>query len=191
MSHPINAFDDELLSAYIDGALPGSEQARIAALVQRDAEAARALTRLQYTRQILAAAPRVPVPRAFTLSEAMVSPVRRQPAGLFAWLKPAYVRGAAIAVAVCLLILLAGDIGTRAHLLPSLQPGITQVEQGGLAADQGDPTGVIAKAPTTDPDAAAPGFLGLQTQVLLMIEVGLVLLLMALMVAGWQMKRIG
>ncbi len=36
MSEPINAFNDELISAYIDGALSADEQPRVAALLQRE-----------------------------------------------------------------------------------------------------------------------------------------------------------
>ena len=191
MSEPINPFNDELISAYIDGALSADEQPRVAALLQRDSSAAGALAELQYTRRVLAAVPPMAVPRAFTLTEAMVGQTKRQPAGWLAWFKPAYLRGAAALVAVCLLIVLVGDVGTRSHLFPTAQPMVTHVEQGGLTPDQGDPTGVVAKAPTTDPDAAASSFLGLQPQVLLALEVSLALLLMVLLVSGWQLSRVG
>ena len=191
MSEPNNAFNDELISAYIDGALSAEEQPRVTALLQRDSSAAGALAELQYTRRVLAAVPPFPVPRAFTLTEAMVGQAKRQPAGWLSWFKPAYLRGAAALVAVCLLIVLVGDVGTRNHLFPTSQPVISQIEQGGLTPDQGDPTGVVAKAPTTDPDAAATGFLGLQPQALLALEVGLTLLLIVLLVSGWQLSRVG
>ena len=87
--------------------------------------------------------------------------------------------------------MLIGDFGTRSLLFPTSQPVVSQVEQGGLTPDQGDPTGVVAKAPTTDPDAAAAGFLGLQPQAILAIEVGLALLLIVLLVSGWQLSRVG
>ena len=190
MSETNNAFNDELFSAYIDGALSADEQPRVAALVQRDSSAAGALAELQYTRRVLAAVPPIPVLRVFTLTEAMVGQTKRQPAGWLSWLKPAYLRGAAALVAVCLLIVLVGDVGTRSHLFPTSQPLVSQVEQGGLAPDQGDPTGVIAKAPTTDPDAATAGFLGLQPQALLALEIGLALLLIVLLVSGWQLSRV-
>ena len=191
MSETTNARRDELLSAYIDGALSANEQPRVAALLQQESSAAGALAELQYTRTVLAAAPRLPVPRAFTLTEAMVGQTRRQPAGWLAWLTPATLRGAIAVVAVCLLIVLVGDVATRGPLFPTSQPGITQGEQGGLAPEQGNPTGVIAKAPTTDPNAAAAGFLGLPPLALLALEVGLALLLVALVVAGWQLSRTG
>lgn len=191
MSEPINTFNDELISAYIDGTLSADEQPRLAALLQRDTSAAGALAEIQYTRRVLAAVPPIPVPRVFTLTEAMVGQTKRQPAGWLSWFKPAYLRGAAALVAVCLLIVLVGDVGTRSLLFPTSQPMVSQAEQGGLAPDQGDPTGVVAKAPTTDPDAAATGFLGLQPQALLALEVGLALLLIVLLVSGWQLSRIG
>ena len=190
MSEPINAFNDELISAYIDGTLSADEQPYVTALFQRDSSAARALSEIQYTRRVLAAAPPMPVPRPFTLTEAMVGQAKRQPAGWLSWLKPAYLRGAAVLVAVCLLIVLVGDFSTRSLLFPTSQPVVSQVEQGGLAPDQGDPTGVVAKAPTSDPDAAITGFLGLQPQALLALEVSLVLLLIVLLVSGWQLSRV-
>lgn len=184
-------FNDELLSAYIDGALSADDQQRVAALLRQEPAAAHALARLQYTRAVLAATPGLPVPRAFTLTEAMVGQTRRQSAGWLAWLKPTYLRGAIALVAVLLLVVLMGDAGTRVHLFPVSQPAISQGDQGGLAPDQGDPTSVIAKAPTTDSAAAAAGFLGLAPLPLLALEVGLALLLVALLVVGKQLSRAG
>jgi hypothetical protein len=182
-------FDDELLSAYIDGTLSVDEQQRAAVLLRQEPAAARALAELRYTRTVLAAAPRLPVPRAFTLTEAMVGQTRRPSAGWLGWLKPSTLRMAAAAIAVVLLVLLLGDAGTRTQLLPNSQPAITQGELGGLAPGEGDPTDVLAKAPTTAPDAAVAGFLGLSPEALLILEIGLALLLVALLIAGWQLGR--
>ena len=104
---------DQLLSAYLDGQTSPREQARVAALLEDDPVARSDLQTLTYTRQLLAETPRVPVPRAFTLNESMVGVRRPERAGWLAWLQPAHLRLATAMMAILLVVLVAGDFGTR------------------------------------------------------------------------------
>ncbi|HSN78351.1 MAG TPA: zf-HC2 domain-containing protein [Anaerolineae bacterium] len=184
--HPPNdAIDDELLSAYLDGQLLPQDQRRVEAALAGDAALASSLATLRYTKTLLAAAPRIPAPRPFTLNEAMIG--RSQPRrGWLAWLQPASLRAMAAMAAVMLLVLVVGDMGVRTQIIPSQQTAQVQPELGGLTPDQGDPTAIIAKTSTT---AATPGFLGLPPATLLALQVGLAVLVALLLAAAWQMSR--
>lgn len=184
---------DELLSAYIDGQLSAQEQLRVEALVARDAAAKQRLSELRYAAYVLAETPRVPPPRAFTLSQAQVASTRRRwnPPQ---WLQPAFLRSAAALVAVCLLVLLAGDIGLRAPLAPDNGAVAVQPAQGGLPVDEGDPSDIIAKRPTTAVSAqtdtpATSDFLGLAPGQLLALEITLAVVVVLLMATAWQVGR--
>ncbi|MFZ2361668.1 MAG: hypothetical protein WA040_20175 [Anaerolineae bacterium] len=186
--HPPNdAIDDELLSSYLDGQLLPQDQQRVEAALARDAALAASLATLRYTKTMLAAAPRLPAPRPFTLTEAMLGQARPRRNWL-SWLQPATLRGAAALAAVMLLVLLVGDVGVRTEIIPAAQTAQVQPELGGLTSDQGDPTAVIAKAPT-DVAVAAPGFLGLPPGVLLALQIGLAVLVALLLVGAWQLSR--
>ncbi len=186
--HPPNdAIDDELLSSYLDGQLPPQEQRRIEAALAGDAALASSLATLRYTKTLLAAAPRVPAPRPFTLTEAMLGQTRQR-RGWLSWLQPATLRGAAAMAAVMLLVLLVGDVGVRTEIIPAAQTAQVQPELGGLTPDQGDPTAIIAKVPT-EAATAAPGFLGLPPGVLLALQIGLAVLVVLLLAGAWQLSR--
>ena len=186
--HPTNdAIDDELLSAFLDGQVTPSDQRRIEAALAGDPALAAALGALRYTKTLLAEAPRLPAPRPFTLNEAMVGRAQRR-RGWLAWLQPAWLRGAAAVAAVMLLVLVLGDVGMRTQLLPTAQTAQMQPELGGLTPDQGDPTAIIAKAPS-EAATAAPGFLGLPPGVLLALQIGLAVLVALLLAAAWQLSR--
>jgi hypothetical protein len=184
---PHDAIDDELLSAFIDGQVTTEEQRRVEAALKSDAALAGSLAALRYTRTLLAEAPRVPAPRPFTLNEAMLGRTRQRRGGWLAWLQPAYLRGAAALAAVMLLVLVLGDVGVRTEVLPAPQVAQVEPELGGLTPDQGDPTVIIAKAPTDT--AAAAGFLGLPPGVLLALQIGLTVLVVLLLVGAWQLSR--
>jgi hypothetical protein len=186
--HPPNdAIDDELLSAYLDGQVTPQDQGRIEAALAADAGLAGSLATLRYTKTMLAAAPRLPAPRPFTLNEAMIG--RSQPRrGWLAWLQPATLRGAAAMAAVMLLVLVVGDVGVRTQIIPSQQTEQVRTELGGLTPDQGDPTAIIAKTSTPD-TTATPGFLGLPPATLLALQIGLAVLVALLLAAAWQMSR--
>lgn len=183
---------DELLSAYIDGRVSAQERQHVEALVARDAAAYRRLSELRYTTHMLAQTPRLPAPRAFTLRQAQVAPARRwNPPN---WLQPVYLRSAAALVAVCLLVLLAGDVGFRAQIAPADSVAVMQPASGGLPADQGDPSAIVGKRSTTDVAAqpAAPSasaFLGLAPGLLLTLEITLAALLVILLALAWQVSR--
>ena len=184
---PHDAIDEELLSAYLDGQVTPQEQRRVEAALAGDAALAGSLAALRYTKTLLADAPRLPAPRPFTLNEAMLGQTRQR-RGWLASLQPSVLRGAAALAAVMLLVLLVGDMGTRSQNVVSQPATQAQAELGGLAPDQGDPTTVIAKAPTAAA-VAAPGFLGLPPATLLALEIGLAVLVLLLLVAAWQLSR--
>jgi hypothetical protein len=184
---PHDAIDDELLSAFVDGQVTTEEQRRVEAALKSDAALAGSLAALRYTRTLLAEAPRVPAPRPFTLNEAMLGRTRQRRSGWLAWLQPAYLRGAAALAAVMLAVLVLGDVGVRTEVLPAPQVAQVQPELGGLTPDQGDPTAIIAKAPTDAVSAA--GFLGLPPGVLLALQIGLTVLVVLLLVGAWQLSR--
>lgn len=185
--HPPNdAIDDDLLSSYLDGQLLPHDQRRVEAALASDASLAASLATLRYTQMLLAEAPRMPAPRPFTLNEAMLGQTRPR-RGWLSWLQPATLRGAAVLASVMLLVLLVGDIGARSQILPAPQNAQVQPQRGGLTADQGDPTAIIAKAPTEA--AAATGFLGLAPTALLALEIGLAVLVALLLAGAWQLSR--
>lgn len=185
---------DELLSVYIDDRASAAERQQVEVLVASNPAAARQLAELRYAVNVVRETPRVPVPHAFTLSEAQVRSTRRW--RWPSWLQPVYLRSAAAIMAVCLLVLLAGDLGNRSQLdLTGSQPAITQAEPGGLPVEEGDPSAVIGKRSTSDsltqqPAAGSTGFLGLAPGVLLGLEITLAVLIVVLLAASWQMTRV-
>lgn len=183
---------DQLLSAYLDGQASAREQARVAALLDDDPTARRDLQALTYTRQLLAETPRVPVPRAFTLNESMAGVRRPERAGWLAWLQPTHLRLAAAMMAVLLVVLVAGDFGARWQAGGIASPSALVAPSGGLAPDQGDPTGILAaKTPTTEANAVSTAtLLGLAPSTLLALEVGLAVLLLLLLAASWRLNRL-
>lgn len=185
---PQDVIDDELLSAFLDGHVTAEEQRRVEAALAGDAALAGSLAALRYAKTLLAEAPRVPAPRPFTLNEAMLGRTRQRRSGWLAWLQPAYLRGAAAVAAVLLAVLVLGDVGVRTEVLPAPQTAQVQPELGGLAPDQGDPTAIIAKAPT-EAVAENAGFLGLPAGVLLALQIGLAVLVALLLVGAWQLSR--
>lgn len=182
---------EQLLSAYLDGRLSSGQNERVVAWLDEDAAARNDLRALTYTRQLLAETPRVPVPRAFTLNESMVGVRSPQRAGWLAWLQPAHLRLAAALVAVLLLVVLAGDLGIGWQTAGGEQSSALVAPSGGLAPDQGDPTGILAaKTATTEEAAQSPAtFLGQSPAVVLALEAGLVILLLLLLAASWRMAR--
>jgi hypothetical protein len=184
---PHDTIDDELLSAFLDGQVSPEDRSRIQAALTRDATLASSLAALRYTKALLAQAPRVPASRPFTLNEAMIGR-SRQRRGWLAWLQPASLRGAAALAAVMLLVLVVGDVGVRSELIPGQQSAQVQTELGGLTPDQGDPTAIIAKAPT-EAASATPGFLGLAPTALLALQIGLAVLVLVLLAGAWQLSR--
>ena len=182
---------DQLLSASLDGELSPNDAARVAGLVEQDPAARRDLQTLTYTRQLLAETPRAPVPRAFTLNESMAGVRSPQRAGWLAWLQPMHLRLAAAMMAVLLVVLVAGDAGMRWQTTGSGQSTALTAPSGGLAPDQGDPTGILAAKTATTALAAGQSatFLGLSPATLLALEMGLAVLLLMLLVASWRLSR--
>lgn len=67
-----SSLDDDLLSAYLDGEVTAAERARVEQTLASDSQAREQLQALEATVQLLREAPRVAVPRVFTLTEAQV-----------------------------------------------------------------------------------------------------------------------
>jgi anti-sigma factor RsiW len=98
---------DELLSAYIDGALSPREQARLEAQLAQDADLRARLESLQRTVALVRGMPPVQAPRNFLLTPAMV----RRPAPMARRLAPALTFATAISGLLCV-ILLVGNLLT-------------------------------------------------------------------------------
>jgi len=96
---------DELLSAYIDGALSPRERARLEAQLAQDAGLRARLESLQRTVALVRGMPPVRAPRNFLLTPAMV----RQPAPVARRLAPALTFATAISGILCI-ILLVGNL---------------------------------------------------------------------------------
>lgn len=182
---------EQLLSAHLDGRLAPKEQARLMTLLDHDPAARQSLQALDYTRNLLAATPRAPVPRAFVLNEGMAGVRAPQRDGWRLRLQPVYLRLAAAMVAVMLLVITVGDMGVRWQAVDAPSSVALQAPSGGLAPDQGNPTGILAaKTATVEEVAATPAtFLGLQPATLLALEAGLAALALLLLAASWWLRR--
>ncbi|MCS6844406.1 MAG: zf-HC2 domain-containing protein [Caldilineales bacterium] len=181
---PNPSLSDELLSAYLDGRLSHEQRRRVEERLAADPEAARRLRELRYTVQTLRAAPRAPVPRAFTLREAAAQRPRRR--GWPAWLQPVHLRGAAAALAMALVLLLVGSLA-----LPGSGPA---VDQGGPVTAQEDASAVSAKGPAVQeaaelaPTSPADG-LGLAQPTLWAVAATLGVAVVVLLLLAWRMDR--
>lgn len=96
---------DELLSAYIDGALSPRERARLEARLATDPELRARLESLQRTVALVRAMPSVRAPRSFRLTPAMV----RRPAPTARRLAPALTFATAVSGLLCV-VLLVGNL---------------------------------------------------------------------------------
>jgi uncharacterized membrane protein YgcG len=139
---------DELLSAYLDGEVTAQERARVASHLATCASCRESLQSLRDTVTLVKALPRMPVPRAFTLTEEMVGlrPTRaRTP-----WIA-VYLRGMSAVAALLLIVLLGGDLFLR-----SGQPAPQTVAvQWPVEAQPGEqPTRTVEKAAIVPTDAA-------------------------------------
>lgn len=104
------------LSAYLDDELPPSDRARVEAHLNECSICVEELQTLRWTVNLTAQMPTLKAPRSFLITEAVAQP-RRTPLGT-AYL---YLRGATVAVAVLLLVVLASDF-LLPHILPSQMP---------------------------------------------------------------------
>lgn len=131
----------ELLSAYLDNQVSPAERARLESHL-RDCAACRAeLASLRQTVAVMRALPRVPVPHAFTLSEAKIGV--RQPAPKAAWLG-GLVRGLGAVTAVALVAVVAVTV---------LRPPAAAPEQ---AVARSAPTAAVVEKAVEAPLALAP-----------------------------------
>jgi anti-sigma factor RsiW len=109
--------DVDTLSAYLDHQISPAERARVEGHLANCAACQRELDGLRRTVTLLQALPRVPVPRAFTLSEAQVG--IRRPQAQPAWV--GWARGLAAVTAIALVAVVAMSFLNR----PSWQPAAT------------------------------------------------------------------
>ncbi|GAB4522674.1 MAG: zf-HC2 domain-containing protein [Anaerolineales bacterium] len=114
MNTPLSSRELNRLSAYLDGALPPQEHARLETRLQQDPDLQHELDTLRHTRLILRAAPRPRLPRNFTLSPEMVA---ARPSFL-EWFRPTMQWSAALAF-VFLLFTIAGQ---RWLMPPAIAP---------------------------------------------------------------------
>lgn len=180
---PNSSLSDEVLSAYLDGQLSQEQQRRVEERLAADPEAARRLRELRYTVDTLKAAPRAPLPRAFTLHAATApAPTqRRWPA----WLQPVHLRSAAAALAVVLALLLVGSL-----VLPTGRPA---VDQHGPVIAQDDASAVSAKGPAmqeaAEPGPAVPNVSRALAQPVLLAAAVLGVAVILLLFLAWRMDR--
>ncbi|MCS7220589.1 MAG: zf-HC2 domain-containing protein [Anaerolineae bacterium] len=149
---------DELLSAYLDDEVTPEERAAVEQAIARDPEIALRLRALRQTIALLSELPRAPLPRAFTLSEADVSPLYKRPF----WLRWRFsllafsLRGATAIAAALLVVLLVSDLWWARQTAIPADRGTTQtmletpntplpLEESPAAAT------AIAQAPTATP----------------------------------------
>ena len=142
--------DVDTLSAYLDHQIAPAERARVEGHLANCIACRDELDGLRRTVTLLQALPRVPVPRAFTLSEAQVGIRRPEP-------RPAWVgwaRGLAAMTAIALVAVVAVSLLNR----PSWQPAATLARVGPTtmapqpaaqlaAPTESAPAVVLAKAP--------------------------------------------
>ena len=140
---------EELLSVYLDDQLKAEDQERLERHLHDCSGCRRELARLRQTVAMLQAMPRVPVPRAFTLSEAQVGILR--PAGQASWYG-GMIGGLAAVTALALVAIVA----TALIRQPGFIPG-QMVARVAPAAEEAQVTSKpeIAAAPSPSPAAPA------------------------------------
>jgi anti-sigma factor RsiW len=196
LAHYTTTTGEELLSAYMDGTATAEERNRAEAILAADPEAARVLAGLRYTVGLLTETPRVPVPRAFTLSQSQVQPIAPRRSPWLGWLQPLYLRGAAALVAICLLFLVAGDpslhVQLRTRVMPA--PTVAQAPEGDAIGTVRKRSGGEAEKPQQTEEAiqesAPTPFAGLSPGAVRGLQVTLALLLVALLAASFYLSRL-
>jgi anti-sigma factor RsiW len=103
------------LSAYLDGELSPSARTGVEAHLRECRTCVEELSTLRWTVNLTAQMPMLKAPRSFLITEAIAQP-RRTPLGL----TYVYLRGATVAVAALLLVVLAGDLLWPYPLSPTM-----------------------------------------------------------------------
>ena len=144
--------DGELLSAYLDGQVKPDERRRVETHLGTCPACQSELASLRQTVTMLHALPRVPAPRAFTLSEVQVGLRRPASAGTQIWFG-GMARGLVAVSAVALVAVMAAALLRQ----PSWQPSqnIAQLAAPAPAAEAPTADAVIARVEPTD-TAKAP-----------------------------------
>jgi len=119
-----NSIPDELLSAYLDGEVSERERIQVEAVIAADPQSARRLASLRRTVQMVQDMPRVPVPRAFTLSEKRVgiAPAKPATAPWWSWLLRGGMVMAVLALAITLGVSYLGGQNAAAPQRTAMQP---------------------------------------------------------------------
>lgn len=138
----------EMLSVYIDEELPSGDRARVEEHLAGCADCAWELDTLRQTVDLVGQLPKVPVPRAFTIHEAL----RPRRIGLFqiGWAYT-YLKGATALAAVLLILVLVGDA-----LFPFLQTTTRFAPAREFAAPAAAPT-VVARQEAPPTPVELPG----------------------------------
>lgn len=113
----------EALSAYIDGALPARQQARLERELARDATLRTELDELRRTVQMLRSLPSLPAPRSFVLDPAVYGRARPRRVHLYPLL-----RGATVLAVLISALLFVGDLFLGSRLGGRAPAGIIAME---------------------------------------------------------------
>ena len=146
--------DFELLSAYLDGQIAGSEKTRLEIRLRSDPDLAAALEELRHTRLLLRRVPQRRAPRNFTLTPRMagIRPPMPRLVPVFSW---------ASAAAMLLFIFTLG-----AGMLSNLSLAAANAAPAGAYGMGGGPAAAVPAAPlaTPMPATAAPALLAPQAE---------------------------
>jgi anti-sigma factor RsiW len=174
---------DELLSAYLDGALSPEERARLEARLAVDADLRDRLEAMRRTVALVRGLPRVEAPRNFLLTPDMVAPAtRRRPALLQRRLAPVLTFATALSALACALVVIGnlltlgvGGFGAapaaapprevamepateeaETELLPQSVPEETRVAMEGIVTETLEITKTVAPEAAMAPEEEAP-----------------------------------
>lgn len=143
---------DELLSAYIDGALTPGERARLEARLAAEPALRERLDALQETVMLLRQLPQVPAPRNFILTPAMVRPAQPSPARQpLRWLAPALSMATAASALLLVIVLATSLLGVR-EATPTaamLGPQSDAAQVAEMSAPEESPLPEAASLPST------------------------------------------
>lgn len=140
--HDMDAWVEERLSDYLDGALSPQERAMVEAHLQTSERARASLESLRWTVSLLKQTPVPSLPRQFTLPVTPRAPARSAP-GWMVWA----LRGVAVAATAAFVILLVGTL-----LRQPLAENAALMQQAAPA----EPSVMVALAPTNAPPEQPP-----------------------------------
>ncbi len=139
--------DWQLLSAYLDGQLSASDQAKLEKRLREQAELRTALEELKTTRAMLRSAGKQRVPRNFTLTPAMVEKARPRPLLRLIPVLNFASAAAALAVVILLVVGLLPGAGPAVTSAPALAPVESTTTVNAIEDTTGSPVPLIWSAP--------------------------------------------